>query len=359
MLKLGDYDEDGSKAVAECLKKAGVRVELKPSIGASLETEDLLQGRLSELKAIIKDKELLEEYERYLDALRKILAQKVSPEDFEKEYLAELFPTMDEKRKALSDLIDRALGDGKDKAEHGGSAGTADAEGSAKGEAVGETINQTLEPSGENAVPEAQPTPSEGSKNNACLPTQEKNADEFDIETKEAISAFVSLLAKSSGAETFVRSVLFLNELEIGGEVGNRLDDPIIAIPVDDEEYGKGCPNLLRVLSVHLNKVYDLYVDEISLLMADLDKLDEEFIDNYTDENIKIRSLDLMLANLIENHPSEKMDFSDFEEECNFRIDKENRVLEVFGDAAAEEIARVLEKSGMVKIKGGTLRWRK
>ena len=63
MLKLGDYDEDGSKAVAECLKKAGVRVELKPSIGASLETEDLLQGRLSELKAIIKDKELLEEYD--------------------------------------------------------------------------------------------------------------------------------------------------------------------------------------------------------------------------------------------------------------------------------------------------------
>ena len=123
MLKLGDYDEDGSKAVAECLKKAGVRVELKPSIGASLETEDLLQGRLSELKAIIKDKELLEEYDGYLDALRKILAQKVSPEDFEKEYLAELFPTMDEKRKALSDLIDRALGDGKDEAEHGGSAG--------------------------------------------------------------------------------------------------------------------------------------------------------------------------------------------------------------------------------------------
>jgi|GEM_PF-156537 len=359
MLKLGNYDEDESKAVAECLKKAGIRVELKPSIGTSIESEDLLQGRLSELMAVVKDKELLEEYERYLDALRKILAQKVSTEDFEKEYLADLFPMMGEKRKALSDLIDRALEDGKDEAEREGAAGTADVEGSAKGEVVGETINQPLESSGERAVPEAQPTPSEGSKNNACLPNLEKDADEFDVETKEAISAFVSLLAQSSGAETFARSVLFLNDLEIGDEVGSRLDDPLIAIPVDDEEYGKGCPNLLRVLSVYLNKVYDLYVDEISILTADLDKLDEEFIDNYTDESIKIRSLDLMLANLIENHPSEKMDFSDFEEECNFRIDKENRALEVFGDAAAEEIARVLEKSGMVKIKGGAIKWKK
>jgi hypothetical protein len=343
MLKLGDYDEDESKAVAEYLKKAGVRVELKPSIGTSIETEDLLQGRLSELKNVVKDKELLEEYERYLDALRKILARKVSTEDFEKEYLADLFPIMGEKMKTLSDLIDRALGYGKDEAEREGAAGMAGAEGSA----------------GERAVPEAQPTSSEGSKNNACLSNREKDADEFDVETKEAISAFVSLLAQSSGAETFARSVLFLNDLEIGDEVRNRLDDPLIAIPVDDEEYGKSCPNLRRVLSVYLNKVYDLYVDEISILTADLDKLDEEFIDNYTDENIKIRSLDLMLANLIENHPSERMDFSDFEEECNFRIDKENRALEVFGDAAAGEISRVLEKSGMVKIKGGAIKWKK
>jgi len=359
MLKLGDYDEEDARAIADHLKKIGVRVELKPSIGASIETEDLLQGRSSELKAIFKDKELLEEYERYLDAMKKILAQSVSPEAFEKEYLAELFPMMEDKRKALSNLIDSSLGDMNDEAEREGVAGTAGAEGSAKVKATGDATKHPLGSSGDGVCHEVRPIPSEGSKGKAGLFNQENKDDKPDVETKEAISDFVSLLAQSSAAETFARSVLRLNDLKIGDEVGDRLDDPVVAIPVEDGEYGKGCPNLLRVLSVRLNRVYDLYIDEISLLTADLDKLDEKFIDTYTDEGIKIRSIDLMLANLIENHPSEKMDFPDFEDRCNFRIDKGNRVLEVFGNAVAEEAARVLEKNGLVKIKGSTIRWKK
>jgi hypothetical protein len=64
----------------------------------------------------------------------------------------------------------------------------------------------------------------------------------------------------------------------------------------------------------------------------------------------------LLLTDLIENHSAEKMDFEAFEDECVFVADSKNRTLKVVGKYVAEDIAKVLEKNGMIKIKGDTIR---
>ena len=52
------------------------------------------------------------------------------------------------------------------------------------------------------------------------------------------------------------------------------------------------------------------------------------------------------------------MDFAEFAEECTITLEDESSVLNVYGEDVAEELARVLEKSGVVKWKGDKLKWK-
>jgi hypothetical protein len=51
--------------------------------------------------------------------------------------------------------------------------------------------------------------------------------------------------------------------------------------------------------------------------------------------------------------------FETFEDECELVLDSKNRTLRVFGYPVAEEIAKALEKNGLIKIKGDVIRWKK
>jgi len=52
------------------------------------------------------------------------------------------------------------------------------------------------------------------------------------------------------------------------------------------------------------------------------------------------------------------MDFAEFAEECTMTLEDESSVLNVYGEDVAEDLARVLEKSGVVKWKGDMLKWK-
>jgi hypothetical protein len=141
--------------------------------------------------------------------------------------------------------------------------------------------------------------PTEQIRQRADSEVSAEQSDERSTDKRpETASELTEIIVNGSKALAFARSALFLNDIEIGEDISERLEDPIVAIPVDRDNYGRDHPKAKRVLSVYLNKCYDLYVDEFSVVFADMP--DEEFIKSYTDENIKLGSLKLFFTDLIE-----------------------------------------------------------
>ena len=342
MFKLGEYYERDAKAIAGHLKNAGIRVELRTSIDASIETDDVLQGHFSELKVDIKDENLIKNYVHYLETLKKTLQENPSFEDFSERYLTKLFPSLEERRKIIQEMLKDNCSESEDIEE----------DAKIEKHVVVDTDEQTAGQT--NYV-----VSSDGGEDTSDDKVSDDKVSDNKLPDKllEVLSDFSGVMRECSEARAFAISVINLNDVEDGIDIGGRLDDPIVAISIDRDDYDRDHPKLKKVLSVFLNKCYDLYVDEFSLLFADMP--DGEFIDGYTDENIKLGSLKLLLTDIIENHSSEKMDFQDFEDECCFNVDSGKRVLKVFGYPAAEEIAKVMEKNGLIKIKGDIIRWKK
>jgi hypothetical protein len=67
----------------------------------------------------------------------------------------------------------------------------------------------------------------------------------------------------------------------------------------------------------------------------------------------------MLLLDLIEAPTAEKMDLQTFGDACTLEVDTGREVLAADGSLAAEEIAKALEKKGIIKIKGDKIRWRK
>ena len=48
----------------------------------------------------------------------------------------------------------------------------------------------------------------------------------------------------------------------------------------------------------------------------------------------------------------------DFRERCEFEMENNGDLLEIDGSRAAEELARSLEKNGIIKVKGDSVKWK-
>lgn len=95
MFKLGEYEEVEAADIAAYLKDAGVRVELKPSISASMESAVYLEGRSKELRERVEDFGV---YDRYIEALKTALAEAEDADDFLYRYLSNLDPLWKKKK---------------------------------------------------------------------------------------------------------------------------------------------------------------------------------------------------------------------------------------------------------------------
>jgi hypothetical protein len=235
----------------------------------------------------------MSEYEGYLSVLKSVLSRSTTEEEFDEFFMEELDPTMTEKRAKIMAL----------------------------------------------------------SENPDSLSEAEKESLEFNS------TEWMGFLLKSGTARIFVDSVLSLNDIKIGEPVGDKLDDPLLDVPVNSSDYDPKPEQFKTTIEFHLEKAVGIYADEFTTPLSS--ELDEEFSDLYPEEYQNLRVLGLLIEKLATSPTSRKMDFGEFIENCSMRLkDEDGDDLLIDGKEVAEELAKVLEKSDVVKVKGDKVKWK-
>ncbi len=291
MLKLGEYYEEKAKRIANYLKDAGMKVDIRAISVTQMDVIDYLEGRMSEIKEVTDEKRF-ERYSRYMSALRKVLSQGATPENYMEMVWLELDPQVKEKRTLANEFFEGNL-------------------------------------------------------------TKE--------EREEKIPNFGELmtgLTDLSNAESFIHTVLERNAIQIGEEIGSRLDDPIWRIFANiDEDEDEEENKFARTTTIfNIVPQVEVLVDEYSSLL--MEEVDEEFEEECPEEYDRLLLLGKLISELTEPSPG-KIDIEDFADRCEFQLEKEGNMLDIDGSLAAEELARSLEKNGIIKVKGDTIKWRR
>jgi hypothetical protein len=254
---------------------------------------DYIEGRLSELKAVVKD---IETYEGFLAVLKTTLAKGAKPDDFKDSFLSELDPRWVNRKDRLAEIIENLSA----------------------------------------ASDEGRPA---GSDN------PDEKLDELDLKC----------ITTSVIAFDFAVATISRNDIEPGEDVGDRLGDPILRIRVNEEDY-KDSDLLRSTVSVFLEKRSELFVDELTSSL--FEDLDEEFDEDYPDESLRIMALGMLITDLLEEPSPGKIDMQAFSDRCIIEMEKDGDIIVIDGEEDAEEIARVLEKNGIIKLKGETIKWK-
>jgi len=289
MFKVGEYHEDVARDIANYLKEAGMKVDIRTFSSGWIDSIDHLEGRMSELKGELKEEDF-KDYQRYIDALRSVLSKGATTENFKEMFQIELDPEVNEKRQRFRDIM-------------------------------------------------------------------EGNLSEEERKTKmENFNEMMNDLSKISDAQSLVTEVLSRNKIEIGEEVGDRLDDPIVRIPYLPEDGAEESRFAKITTALTLNPRAAVFIDEFSATLVD--ELDEVFRDEYEDEFFEIYYLGEIILKLMKSS-SGKMDAKTFYEMCAFQIEDDGNMLKVNGRRVGQEIARSLEKNGIIKIKGDSVKWKR
>jgi hypothetical protein len=287
MFKLGEYDEDEARDIADQLKDVGMKVDIRTFTSSRIELFHYLEGRVSEIKGEIGE-EKFNRYERFLAALQKVLAEGATSENFPERLQLELDPEIDEKRKLFREILEGSLSQEEGEAKRPDSAG------------------------------------------------------------------LMRDLAEMSNAESFVDMTLERNEINIGEEVGSRLDDPIIRIYADEEDDDES--KFARTTTVFtVEPRAAVYIDEFSALFSE--ELDEDFKEEYDEEYARLVFLGKLISDLTEPSPG-KIDMDAFSERCYLEMESNGDLLEISGRRAAWELARSLEKNDIIKVKGEIIKWK-
>ncbi len=294
MLKLGDFYEDEAKEVAKHLRDAGMKVDIRTYIEGHTQEYNYLEGRLSELKGKIDDEEFAD-HERYLAALKAILAKGATPETLERMFEVEFDPEVDGKRERVKNIVEGNQPDDSDQ-------------------------------------------------------TEEKGANVWSD-----VSNLLKDLTKISNGISFAGRLLDRNQIKFGEEVGNRLDDPIAQILINPWDIEDGWT--VRTTTVCTFKpMADIFIDEFSATL--FEDLDEEFKDFYYEELLTTQYIADIILNLVDSL-SGKMEMENFTKKCATRAKYDEDVLVIDGRDASLEIAKSLEKNGLLKIKGNTIKWKR
>jgi hypothetical protein len=290
MFSLGIYNDNEAREIADYLRDAGIKVDLKTLLCSRLKYVDFLEGRISELQEEVKDKKLLERSDRCIRAAREVLARSTTSEDdFMKQFALQLDPDFLAKREELGKMIAEGLDFSED--------------------------------------------------------------EEKDRRHKEIMRD----LSEGILAQGFIDVVLRRNNIKIGEEIGDRLDDPLVRIPVALEDYEEEHRLARSTAFLTLMPGTQVNIDEFSVALAG--ELDEDFREDYPEESIQIAGLGALLADLAENQANGRMDMEDFMYNCDMEVEEEGNILRIIGVDAARELARVLEKNNVIKMKGDTIKW--
>jgi len=289
MFLLGEYYEDEARDIADRLKEVGMKVDIRTFTASQLELFHYREGRMGVLKGKLEETDYAR-YERYLNALRKVLAAGAGPDDFGERFHLELDPQINEKRSQFAEIL------------------------------------------------------------KADLPVEEREAK------MKAFTGIKADLLDVYYAESFIDTVLNRNDIEVGEDVGSKLDDPILRV-IDEGEDLEEESELARTTTVFtVEPRAQVFVDEFYAVLAE--DLDDEFEDEYEREYLCLVFLGKLISDLKEPSPG-KVDLEAFRERCEFEMEKNGDLLEINGRRAAEELARSLEKNGILKVKGDSVKWKR
>jgi len=309
MFYLGEYDENTAKEIKRYLDEADIKAELKPCLVIDEDTTYYLEDKISTIREALGTED--EKIGRYIAAIKLILPQ-ATAENFEDLLIKELYPDIAEERAKILALATSS-------------------ETSTAAESSPET-SAAAESSQESAIAE------------------EKDAPKFDQDE------WLDISLKTTRAITFAKMILHKNDLKPGEPIDGKLDDPIIEVLVDPEDYETKPEHLKCDIEFYMSKSITVFVDELTTPLAG--DMKEEFWDEYPSEAQRIKILGLMIEKLAKAPSSRKMSFDEFTEECSLSFDDEDSTLSVDGTDASEELAKVLEKGGFLKRKGDKIKWR-
>jgi hypothetical protein len=156
-------------------------------------------------------------------------------------------------------------------------------------------------------------------------------------------------------ALSFSEDFLNLNNITLGMPIGSSFDDPVISIPAKRNDFDPDDPLHRERMDVDMNKIYEISIDESSAPFYH--DIDEVFRHDYQQEFLKIMALAKVIQYLIEQPEKGKMDIEEFADRCIVDIG-DRSVLSIDASLVAEEIARSLEKKGVLKMKGNTIKWK-
>lgn len=299
MFYLGEYGENTAKEIKRYLDEANIKAELKPCLVIDEDTTYYFEDKISTIREALGTED--EKIGRYIAAIKLILPQ-ATAENFEDLFIKELYPDIAEKRAKILAL------------------------------ATSSETSAAAESSPESAIAE------------------EKDAPKFDQDE------WLDISLKTSRAITFAKMILHKNDLKPGEPVDGKLDDPIIEVLIDPEDYETKPEHLKCDIEFYISKSITVFVDELTTPLAG--DMKEEFWDEYPSEAQRIKILGLMIEKLAKAPSSRKMSFDEFTEECSLSFDDEDSTLSVDGTDASEELAKVLEKGGFLKRKGDKIKWR-
>jgi len=329
MFYLGEYGEKTAKEIKRYLDEADIKAELKPCLVIDEDTTYYFEDKISTIREALGTED--EKIGRYIAAIKLILPQ-ATAENFEDLLIKELYPDIAEKRAKILALATSS-------------------EISTAAESIPET-SPTAESSPEtSAAAESSPETSaaaESSPESAIA--EEKDALKFDQDE------WLDISLKTSRAITFAKMILHKNDLKPGEPVDGKLDDPIIEVLIDPEDYETKPEHLKCDIEFYISKSITVFVDELTTPLAG--DMKEEFWDEYPSEAQRIKILGLMIEKLAKAPSSRKMSFDEFTEECSLSFDDEDSTLSIDGTDASEELAKVLEKGGFLKRKGDKIKWR-
>ncbi|MDD4651745.1 MAG: hypothetical protein PHQ34_05895 [Methanothrix sp.] len=334
MLYLGEYDEETAKDIKYYLDEADLKVETRSCLVMDSDTTFTIKDKLSAIKELMKESS--EQYERYISVLKSVLSR-ATPENFDEIFLKELDPEM---VKTRDKIIALSKSHGlQDEASQGQVA-----------------VNQE---------PSNQESQDQKSQNQEAVDLESKDHEAHDLdgptpEREEALKfikdQWLDNALSISKARSFARMVFDLNGITIGEPVDNKLDDPVIEITIDPDDFETRPEQAKCNIDFYLDKTVVIFVDEFTTPLAS--DLDDEFWDEYPSEAQRLKSLGLLIEKLALSPSSRKMDIAEFVEECNMSLEDEGSVLNVYGEDVAEDLARTLEKGGVLKRKGDKIKWK-
>ena len=181
---------------------------------------------------------------------------------------------------------------------------------------------------------------------------QKDSSEDVDEKTPEEVG---KSMAEFILALSFAEDVLNLNNVTLGMPIGSSFDDPVISIPVRHNDFDLDDPLQRERVDVDMEKVYEITIDEASAPFYH--DIDDEFRHEYQQEFMKIMALAKVIKSLVEQPAKGKMDIEDFADRCVVDLGVRN-VLSIDASLVAEEIARSLEKKGILKMKGNTIKWK-